>query len=171
MNRILYAFYFVLCCALSWSSTALAEKTAVIVSCPAWTLGRNPELKTFLKGGEAEEYEGVTIEWIRGREAVMTIFEDGNEVKKIKIYEIKKKDELHDLFAKEGFQKKSQEQIHKEFRVRQAEKDIARLDQSSLHGMIGAYYTLAVVAFLAIFFIRNRTSKKSKRASQALVSV
>ena len=128
-------------------------------------------MKTFLKGGEAEEYEGVTIEWIRGREAVMTIFEDGNELKKIKIFEIKKKDELHELFAKEGFHKKSQEQIHKEFRVRQAEKDIARLEQSSLHGMMGVYYTLAIVAFLAVFFIRRRTSKKSKRTNQGVVSV
>ena len=43
-----------------------AERTGHIVSCPAWTLNRHQVLKQFLKGGEVEEYEGVTIEWIRG---------------------------------------------------------------------------------------------------------
>lgn len=44
-----------------------AVLTGKIVSCPAWTLNRHKTLKSFLKDGEAEEYEGITIEWIRGK--------------------------------------------------------------------------------------------------------
>ena len=35
-------------------------------------MNRQPELKQFLKGGEAEEYEGVTIEYIPGEKIIHT---------------------------------------------------------------------------------------------------
>ena len=38
-----------------------------IVSCPAWTLNKHPELRKFLKEGEAEEYEGIKINWVDGK--------------------------------------------------------------------------------------------------------
>jgi hypothetical protein len=30
-------------------------------------LNAHEELKTFLKGGEAEEYEGISIQWVDGK--------------------------------------------------------------------------------------------------------
>jgi hypothetical protein len=46
-----------------------ATLTGVIESCPGLPLNRNAELKDFLYGGQAEEYEGVTISWISGTSA------------------------------------------------------------------------------------------------------
>ena len=64
---------------LLWSTSAVIAQviTAEITSCPGWKLNSLPIVKRFLKGGEAESYQGVKINWIRGRKPVMAIFKDG----------------------------------------------------------------------------------------------
>ena len=37
-----------------------------------------PQLKSFLKDGEAESYRNVEVKFIHGRKAVMTVWETGN---------------------------------------------------------------------------------------------
>lgn len=88
-------------------SRSLSQKpvqTAEIVSCSGWALNRLPELKSFLKDGEAEQYEGVTVKYVHGRTAVMTIY-DGNrkEVKKVDLHVIRSKEALHAVMRENGF--------------------------------------------------------------------
>jgi hypothetical protein len=67
-----------------------------------------------LKGGEAETYQNVEIEYIHGRKAVLTIFHDGEEQEKIDISNLKKlrtREDLHALFLEKGFVLKSEEEI------------------------------------------------------------
>jgi len=67
----------------------------------------------FLKGdkktkAEIEEYANIEIEWKRGKHAVMTIFDDEDkEIEQIKLYELKTRDEMHQLMVDKGFPKKT----------------------------------------------------------------
>lgn len=74
-------------------------------------MNRLPELKSFLKDGEAEWYEGVEVQYIHGRKAVMTVFEDGEEKEKITLSDMKTKPEMHTMMIEKGFVKKSEEEI------------------------------------------------------------
>lgn len=64
-------------------------------------------MKRFLKGGEAETYEGVTIEWIRGMSPVMTIYEDGVKREEVALKSYDNLDALHTLMTDKGFHKKA----------------------------------------------------------------
>jgi hypothetical protein len=57
--------------------------------------------------GEAESYEGVTVEYVHGRTAVMTIFLDGAEKEQVQLHTIQTKPEIHELMVKKGFVKKT----------------------------------------------------------------
>ena len=118
-------------------------------------------MKEFLKGGEAEQYENVKIEWIRGREALMTIYEDEKELKKIKLYDYKKKEEMHELFRNEGFKKKSQAQLIKEH--------TPELEDSSLGDVMTVYYVIAALAIVSFFVTRKRSHKRKKKVGQQMV--
>jgi hypothetical protein len=72
-------------------------------------LNRLPELKSFLLDGEAESYEGVTVEYVHGRTAVMTIFLDGAEKEQVPLHTIQTKPKMHELMVKKGFVKKASE--------------------------------------------------------------
>jgi len=74
-------------------------------------LNKLPELKTFLKGLGAEMYRNVDIEYIHGRTATLTIFEDGVEVEQIILSDYKTRDDMHALFQEKGFVRKSSEEI------------------------------------------------------------
>jgi hypothetical protein len=37
-----------------------------------------PELKSFLKDGEAESYQNVELKFVHGKKAIMTIYESGD---------------------------------------------------------------------------------------------
>jgi len=69
-------------------------------------LNRLPNVKKFLKGGEAEQYEGIKVEWIRGKKPVLTIYEDGVQREEVQLENYDDVDRLHALFAEKGFQKK-----------------------------------------------------------------
>jgi len=73
-------------------------------------LNKYRQLKSFLKDGEAESYHGVSVEYVKGRKAVMTIYNaEEEEQESINLHEINDKDTLHALFREKGFVQKSQE--------------------------------------------------------------
>jgi len=69
-----------------------------------------PELKKFLKEGEAEQYENVEVNYVQGRKAVLTIFEDEEVVESITLSEYSNREEMHNLMAEKGFTKKVEEE-------------------------------------------------------------
>lgn len=73
-----------------------------IESCSGWSLNRLPELKSFLKDGEAESYHGISVEYIHGRQAVLTIYDDEEEIEKITLSDYKTKEEMHALLVEKG---------------------------------------------------------------------
>ena len=70
-----------------------------------------PEVKRFLKGFEAEEYENIEVQYIHGRQPVLTIFEDGVEREQVPLSKFKKRSELHTMMVTKGFVRKSEEAI------------------------------------------------------------
>jgi hypothetical protein len=74
-------------------------------------LNRLRELKSFLKDSEAEEYQGVDVEFIHGRKAVLTIYKDGIEQEQITLSDYATKEEMHALMVEKGFIKKKEEEI------------------------------------------------------------
>ena len=94
-------------------------------------MNKYPQLKSFLKDGEAESYQGVTVKYIHGRTAVMTIFNDeGNVQEKILLHTLATKQDMHALMQRKGFvQKKPVSQSQ------QTERDtLERLKQPSPNG-------------------------------------
>jgi len=77
-------------------------------------LNRLPIVKAFLKGtdadtdtGGADSYEGVTIEWIRGKRPIMTIYEDGVKREEVDLSQYNDSIEgLNALMVEKGFHKK-----------------------------------------------------------------
>ena len=106
-----------------------AEITGKIVSCSGWSLNRFPELKSFLKDGEAEYYKGVEVEYVHGRNAVITITKDGEEQEPFTMSDLKTKEEMHKFMLDSGFEKKSEEEIEEMKAAKKArdEANAARL--------------------------------------------
>ena len=100
----------------------MAEVTGVIESCSGWKLNSLPELKSFLKDGEAESYRGVEVKYIHGKKAVLTVYEDGEEQEKITLSEYNTKEEMHQLMAEKGFEKSSEEEIKELMRKLEEER-------------------------------------------------
>lgn len=86
-------------------------------------MNRLPELKSFLKDSEAEEYQGVTVEYIHGRKAIFTIYHDGEKTEDITLSEYSTKAEMHALMQEKGFVKKSDEEIAEMKERRAAEQE------------------------------------------------
>lgn len=74
-------------------------------------MNRLPEVKSFLKDGEAEWYRGVEVKYIHGRKAILTILEDGVEKEKVTLSELKSKADMHKMMVAKGFVKKSDDDI------------------------------------------------------------
>jgi hypothetical protein len=79
-------------------------------------LNRRPVLKSFLKdAGEADGYENVTVTFIPGRPAILTIYDDNDnenekEVERVELFDYDKKDKeaLHELLRSKGFRRRSE---------------------------------------------------------------
>lgn len=71
-------------------------------------MNRLPELKQFLKGGEAEEYENVEVRYIKGRKAILTIYDDDTELEKIILSDYETREEMHKMMVNKGFAKKNE---------------------------------------------------------------
>ena len=70
-QRILY----ILLLLVASSSFVVGEIHATIESCSGWALNKLPNLKSFLKDGEAESYYNVVVTFVHGKKAIMTIYE------------------------------------------------------------------------------------------------
>jgi len=70
-----------------------------------------PEVKRFLKGFEAEEYENIEVQYIHGRKPVLTIFEDGVQKEEVALSTFKQTSDLHSMMVTKGFIRKSEEAI------------------------------------------------------------
>ena len=88
--------------------------TGTIVSCSGWALNRLPELKSFLKDGEAESYHGVEIQYIHGKSAKLSIFHNGELQQEIPLSNIPSKDLMHSVMVEHGFVRKTDETLAKE---------------------------------------------------------
>jgi hypothetical protein len=74
-------------------------------------LNRLRELKSFLKDGEAEEYQNLEVEYVHGRKAILYIYNEGEEVEQITLSEYKTKEDMHKLMVDKGFLKKPEEEL------------------------------------------------------------
>jgi len=70
-------------------------------------LNRLPELKAFVKNeGEADSYEGIEINFVRGREAKLSIFDDeGGLIETVSLKELKTLEEMHEMMNAKGFKR------------------------------------------------------------------
>jgi len=78
-------------------------------------LNRHPELRSFLKDGDAKYYQGVQIKSAQASsfssKAMLYIYHDGVEVEQVELSALATKDEMNQLMLQKGFQKKSAEFI------------------------------------------------------------
>jgi len=94
--------------------------SALIESCGGWSLNRLPELKSFLKEPDGVDlYKQVEVEFIPGRKAVMTIYQDGVETEKVTLSDYNDEEKLHELFLGKGFEKFSEEELAEIRRLQQ----------------------------------------------------
>jgi len=147
----------------------LAEAVkAKVVSCPAWTLNKHKELRLFLKGdktlgskGEIDEYSGVEIDWIRGKKAIMTLFDDsGTQLEEIKLYELKTREEMHTLMIEKGFSKKTKSQKVADIQLEKMER---RIGSSPGTGTLSAL-NFVIFGVLAALVYATFARKRRKKA-------
>jgi len=70
-----------------------------------------PALKEFLKGGDAESYHNVEIEYKQGKPPLMTLFAGGEVKEEVLLKEYDTNEALHQLFQEKGLQRKTLEEI------------------------------------------------------------
>lgn len=136
----------------------------------------------FLKGnptagqdaGEITEYAGITIDWIRGKKAVLTIFdEDGKSVEDIKLYEMQTREEMHKLMVEKGFQKKTRSQKITEMQEERREKQLSQIEApSSFYSTLTGLYIVVFVLLAGVgaFFLNGRKIKRKGTIISSIVS-
>lgn len=96
------------------------------------------ELKSFLKTDrEVDEYENVEVEFITGRPAILSIYEDGVLREEVSLSKIFTKKRMHEMMIEKGFRRKPEDVIEKMREERQAlrekqEERRERLDDQRL---------------------------------------
>lgn len=115
--------------------------------------------------GEIMNYNGITIEWIRGRKAVLTIYEDDKEVKQVEMYKLKTREEMHKLMVDEGFHLKTQEDVIKEIQVERRESQLRQVkggEPSIFYNTLTAIYFVAFIVLAGVVFLlrRKKTFKR-----------
>lgn len=71
-----------------------------------------PELKSFLMEKDGvDQYKEVEVNFISGKKAVLTIFQNGKELEKITLSDYDDRNKLHQLFVEKGFAKFTNEEI------------------------------------------------------------
>ena len=96
----------------------------------------------------------------------MHIYDDDKEVEMVRLFDLKAKEEMRALFEEKGFHKMGQKEKIDQFRLRQAEKDIARLESSPFDNMMTIYVSLAAFAAISLCFLRNRSSRRSRNTAR-----
>jgi Sep15/SelM redox domain len=74
-------------------------------------LNRLPELKDFVMYGGAESFQNVEVEFVGGRSAVLTIYDDGEEREKIELTTLGTQQEMKELMLDKGFVLKSPQEL------------------------------------------------------------
>lgn len=89
-----------------------ANISGMILACEKWALSRYPHIRGFLLDGEAEYYQGVSIQMEQGTEGItLQIYENGKSIKRVDLTEYDSREELHALFVEEGFQLKGEDEL------------------------------------------------------------
>jgi acetoin utilization deacetylase AcuC-like enzyme len=83
---------------------------------------RLPDLKAFIKGGEAETYRNIQIQYVRGQQTVLHVFRndssnnnnraarnqrDTDAIDRIVLSAVSRKEDMHRLLQEAGFERKS----------------------------------------------------------------
>jgi hypothetical protein len=92
-------------------------------------------LKEFLKGDEgAVTYRNVEVEFIHGRKATMTIYNDGEEVDKFVLseYESEGQEAMHKLFQEKGFEQLTGEELSLKIELRDEKQRKADEEKEAL---------------------------------------
>jgi len=174
------SLFFLLSLALAAISMVTVDAiTGKVVSCPAWTLNSHKELRLFLKGGtvkkgeppqkgEIEEYSGISIEWKRGKHAILTIYDDeGKELEEIKLYDLDVREEMHQLLLDKGFAKKTQANRIEEIKMDMVQKQLRAMDSSSAvaENFTHFYFLIAVLVVVGVLH-RKKKGKKEKKENE-----
>lgn len=162
---------------ISVAPASAAEVTAKIVSCPAWTLNKHKELRLFLKGdgkekqGEILDYAGVTIDWIRGKRAIMTIFDEDGTTQigdPIQLYELKTREEMHQLMLDKGFHRKTAQEELQGLQAERLKQQLKQLgDGTSLYGQQFGIYLVVVIVLAGVGAFANGRRRKNRGAAGA----
>jgi len=124
--------------------------------------------------GEIMEYSGITIDWIRGKKAVLTIYDDGKEIKDIPLYTLKTRNDMHKLMIDEGFQKKTQQEKHEEIQVERREKQLKHISgESSLFNntTTGLYIVMFMVLAGVGFVLRGKKKSRKGTVNSGIIRV
>jgi hypothetical protein len=73
--------------------------------------------------GEAESYDNVTIRYIAGRRAILSIYHNGIAQEQVELGPITPRAKLHELFMNKGFQPKPSQEREQLLANRKAEHD------------------------------------------------
>eukprot|EP00934_Nitzschia_sp_Nitz4_P005867 Nitzschia sp. Nitz4//scaffold27_size158506//39978//40595//NITZ4_002590-RA/size158506-snap-gene-0.198-mRNA-1//1//CDS//3329545458//5857//frame0 len=131
-------------------------------------LNKHKVLKSFLKDGEAEEYEGISIVWKAGKKATLTIYRDGAEQETVQLYDLKTKEEMHSMFQAKGFHKKDPSVLLQDKRQREAEREL--LHEQRLQPAYGSMFKVYGVLFAATLVFVGVTRARKKKARQGATS-
>ena len=97
------------------------------------------------------EYAGITIDWVRGKKAVLTIYgSDGKATEDVPLYELKSRQEMHALMIEKGFRKKTQQEKDTEIVIERREKQLEQIDAS--------YNTLTGLYLMVLFVLAGKYS-------------
>eukprot|EP00978_Attheya_sp_CCMP212_P004403 scaffold9627_cov63-Attheya_sp.AAC.1 len=85
-----------------------------------------PAVKSFLMDGEAEDYRNVEVEFVSGKNAILTIFDDNVELEQVDLSQYTDKEDIHAMMVEKGFEKmegEELEQARRELAEKTAEKE------------------------------------------------
>ena len=95
------------------------------------------------------EYDGITIDWVRGKKAILTIYdEDGKQIKDVPLFELKTRKDMHQFMIDEGFHKKTQQEKVEAIQVERREKQLEQISAggpSSFYNTITGLYVMVFV--------------------------
>ncbi|EJK74970.1 hypothetical protein THAOC_03323 [Thalassiosira oceanica] len=104
---------------------------------PPEALNKLPELKAFLKSGEAESYRNVEVNFIHGKKAVLTIYSGESaddrdswvEEEKVTLSDYQRTEEMHQLMLEKGSARSSHFQSEEELKEMRLKKAQEKADE------------------------------------------
>jgi hypothetical protein len=71
-----------------------------------------------------DQYKEVEVNFISGREAVLTIFQNGKELEKVTLSDYDDRNKLHQLFVEKGFAKFTNEEIARRREITEQQRKV-----------------------------------------------